>query len=96
MPLSRLPEHKIGNFVRFLPLEPAFSGFASTKSRFLCAFCLRDPQFRGFRAQNRGFCVRMGGFSGMFGTFEHKIGLFVRGGAVMLVVFGDLSMNCGT
>ena len=50
-------EHKIGVFVLFLASEPAFSGFASTKSRFLCAFCLRNPHFRAFRAQNRGFCA---------------------------------------
>ena len=54
----RLPEHKIGIFVRFLPLEPSFSGISSTKSRFLCAFALRDPRFRVFRAQNRHFCAR--------------------------------------
>ena len=32
-----LHEHKIGVFVRFWGLEPLFSGFSSTKSRFLCA-----------------------------------------------------------
>ena len=32
-----LPEHKIAIFVRFLPLEPLFSGVSSTKSRFLCS-----------------------------------------------------------
>ena len=31
--------------------------FPSTKSRYLCAFSLRDPRFRAFRAQNRGFCA---------------------------------------
>ena len=30
-------EHKIGVFVRFWGLEPSFSGFSSTKSRFLCS-----------------------------------------------------------
>ena len=45
-------EHKIEVFVRFLPLEPPFSGFSSTKSRFLCFFGLRNPHFRAFRAQN--------------------------------------------
>ena len=30
-------EHKIEVFVRFLPLEPPFSGFSSTKSAFLCS-----------------------------------------------------------
>ena len=38
MPLFPLPEHKIGIFVRFYPPKPSFSGFSSTKSRFLCAF----------------------------------------------------------
>ena len=51
-------EHKIGVFVRFLPSEPPFSGISSTKSGFLCAFCLRNPHFRAFRAQNRVFCAR--------------------------------------
>ena len=50
-------EHKIGVFVRFLPLKPSFSGISSTKSAFLCAFALQNPHFRAFRAQNRGFCA---------------------------------------
>ena len=50
-----------------------------TKSAFLCAFRLRDPHFRAFRAQNRHFCVRMGSFSQVFGPSEHKIGIFVLG-----------------
>ena len=50
-------EHKIRVFVRFYGLEPMFSGILSTKSRFLCFFCLRDPHFWHFRAQNRGFCA---------------------------------------
>ena len=54
----RLPEHKIGIFVRFLPLVPSFSGISSTKSRFLCAFGVWNPCFQAFRAQNRGFCAR--------------------------------------
>ena len=54
----RLPEHKIEVFVLFWLAEPSFSGISSTKSRFLCAFALRDPHFRVFRAQNRGFCAR--------------------------------------
>ena len=57
-PIFGLPEHKIGVFVRFLPSEPPFSGISSTKSGFLCAFCLRNPHFRAFRAQNRVFCAR--------------------------------------
>ena len=55
---SRFPEHKIGVFVLFWPSEPPFSGISSTKSGFLCAFSLRDPRFRAFRAQNRHFCAR--------------------------------------
>ena len=54
-----------------IPVSP------STKSRFLCAFGLRDPHFQAFRAQNRHFCVRMGIFPQVFGPFEHKIGVFV-------------------
>ena len=50
-------EHKIGVFVLFWASEPLFSGFSSTKSRFLCAFCLWNPCFRAFRAQNQGFCA---------------------------------------
>ena len=72
------PEHKIVVFVRFYPSEPQFSGFPSTKSRFLCFFGLRNPCFQAFRAQNRGFCVRMGSFSQVLGLPEHKIGFFVR------------------
>ena len=49
-----------------IPVSP------STKSGFLCAFCLRDPHFRAFRAQNRGFCVRMGDFSEILGCFDTK------------------------
>ena len=73
-----LPEHKIGVFVRFQASEPPFSGFSSTKSRFLCAFRLRSPRFRTFRAQNRGFCALLGSGSPVFGLFEHKIEVFVR------------------
>ena len=51
-------EHKIEVFVLFLPSEPLFSGLSSTKSRFLCFFCLRNPCFRSFRAQNWHFCAR--------------------------------------
>ena len=50
-------EHKIGVFVLFWPSETLFSGLSSTKSRFLCAFALRNPRFQGFRAQNWGFCA---------------------------------------
>ena len=51
-------EHKIEVFVRFLPLEPSFSGLSSTKSGFLCFFGCRNPHFRAFRARNRHFCAR--------------------------------------
>ena len=71
-------EHKIGVFVLFLPLGPPFSGFSSTKSRFLCAFCLLILCFRAFRAQNRHFCVRNGDISLVLAPSEHKIGIFVR------------------
>ena len=64
MPISSLPganppppEHKNSIFVLFWPLEPLFSGVSSTKLGFLCFFGLRDPRFRAFRAQNRGFCA---------------------------------------
>ena len=43
--------------MRFCPPKPLFSGISSTKSGFLCAFGLRNPHFRAFRAQNRGFCA---------------------------------------
>ena len=72
------PEHKIGVFVLFWPSEPSFSGFPSTKSAFLCAFCLRNPHFRAFRAQNRGFCALFAFGTPVFGLFEHKIVVFVR------------------
>ena len=61
MTLSRLPEHKIGIFVRFLPSEPSFSGFLSTKSVFLCQKEQFSPGFCPFRAQNRGFCALIQG-----------------------------------
>ena len=77
MPISSLPEHKIGVFVLFWPSEPQFSGISSTKSRFLCAFGLRNPRFRVFRAQNRGFCAFLAFETPIFGLFEHKIEVFV-------------------
>ena len=70
-------EHKIEVFVRFLASEPLFSGISSTKSRFLCFFWLRNPRFRAFRAQNRGFCALLPFGTPIFGRFEHKIGVFV-------------------
>ena len=55
-----------------IPLPP------STKSGFLCAFGLRNPRFRAFRAQKWLLCVRMGNFPLVFATPEHKIRVFVR------------------
>ena len=43
----------------------------STKSAFLCFFCLRNPHFRAFRAQNRGSCAFLASepsFSGFLST----------------------------
>ena len=54
-------EHKIGVFVRFLPSEPSFSGFLSTKSAFLCQNRQFSLGFCPFRAQNRGFCALIQG-----------------------------------
>ena len=70
-------EHKIEDFVRFYPPGPPFSGISSTKSRFLCAFTLRDPHFRAFRAQNREFCALLAFGTLVFGHFEHKIVIYV-------------------
>ena len=55
-----------------------FPLFPSTKSGFLCFFGLRNPTFRAFRAQNRGFCALLALETLIFGVFEHKIGFFVR------------------
>ena len=52
--------------------------FPSTKSGFLCAFRLRNPHFRAFRAQNRGFCAFLAFATLVFGYLEHKIEVFVR------------------
>ena len=71
-------EHKIGIFVSELAIFPWFLPLSSTKSRFLCAFALRNPRFRAFRAQNRGFCALLGLRTPVFGHFEHKIEVFVR------------------
>ena len=78
-PVFRVFEHKIEVFVRFWSLKPPFSGISSTKSRFLCAFDVRNPHFRAFRAQNRGFCALFDFGTPVFGRFEHKIGVFVLG-----------------
>ena len=79
MPISSLPEHKIGVFVRFCHPEPLFFGISSTKSAFLCAFAFQNPHFKAFRAQNRGFCALLPSRTPIFGLFEHKIGVFVLG-----------------
>ena len=50
---------------------------SNTKSGFLCAFALRNPRFRAFRAQNRGFCALLGWGTLVFKLFEHKISIFV-------------------
>ena len=62
-------------FLLFLCRSPFFP---STKSAFLCAFCLRTPRVREFRAQNRGFCALLPSETPVFGRFEHKIEVFVR------------------
>ena len=54
-----------------------FSGFPSTKSRFLCVFCLWNPRFRASRAQNQGFCALLPSGTPIFGLPEHKIEVFV-------------------
>ena len=76
-PVFRLLEHKIGIFVRFEGLEALFSGFSSTKSRFLCAFGVWNPCFQASRAQNRGFCALLGSGNPIFGLLKHKICIFV-------------------
>ena len=50
-------EHKNSIFVSETAIFPWFWPLPSTKSGFLCAFTLRNPRFRAFRAQNRGFCA---------------------------------------
>ena len=45
-------EHKIEVFVRFCQPKPSFSGFSSTKSRFLCQKGQFFSGFTPFRAQN--------------------------------------------
>ena len=75
-------KHKIGIFVLFWPSGPSFSGVSSTKSRFLCAFSLRHPCFRAFRAQNRGFCALLRSGTPVFGRFEHRNGIFVSETAI--------------
>ena len=61
-------------FLLFLCRSPFFQ---STKSGFLCFFGLRNPHFRAFRAQNRGFCALLPSETLVFKLFEHKIGIVV-------------------
>ena len=61
-------------FLLFLCRSPFFP---STKSGFLCFFGLRNPHFRAFRAQNRGFCALLPSETLVFKLFEHKISIFV-------------------
>ena len=75
-------EHKIGVFVRFSASEPSFSGISSTKSAFLCAFCLRNPCFWAFRAQNLGFCALLPFGTPILWHFEYKNGIFVSETAI--------------
>ena len=49
-----------------------------TKSGFLCAFGLRDPHFRAFRAQNQVFCALSAFGTAIFWLSEHKNEDFVR------------------
>ena len=58
-------------------------------------FCLSKPSFSALSSTKSRFLCQNGRFFRDFGRFEHKIGLFVHGGAVMLVVFADLSLNYG-
>ena len=67
-----LPDAQLPIFPMPIPI------ISSTKSGFLCAFALRNPRFRAFRAQNRGFCALLGSGTPVFGRFEHKIEVFVR------------------
>ena len=72
-----------------------FPLFSSTKTAFLCAFCLRDPQFRAFRAQNRGFCACLVFGTLIFGCFEHKIEVFVSEWAIFPGFWAFRAQNRG-
>ena len=48
----------------------------------LCAFDLRNPRFRAFRAQNRGFCAFLAFGTPIFWHFEHKNAIFVSETAI--------------
>ena len=63
---------------QFPPFPVPIPILPSTKSGFLCFFCLRNPHFLAFRAQKVGFCAFLAFRTPVFGLFEHKIGVFVR------------------
>ena len=86
-PVSGHFEHKIEVFVRFYPLKPSFSGVSSTKMAFLCQKRRYFPGFGSSRAQNRGFCALLASGTPVFGNFEHKIGVFVRGFCILAEIF---------
>ena len=67
-----------------------------TKSGFLCAFGLRNPHFRAFRAQNQGFCALLGSGTLIFGRCEHKIGIFVLGKGDKWHREGERGRSCKT
>ena len=99
MPISSLPganppppEHKNSIFVLFWPPEPPFSGLSSTKLGFLCFFGLRNPHFRAFRAQNRGFCALLpeGGRPLAGDAYGKKV--YIQGARPELKARGQ---NCG-
>ena len=52
--LNLTKNHKIGVFVLVWPSRPSFSGFSSTKSRFLCAFAGGWSPTCGIRLRKEG------------------------------------------
>ena len=62
---------------------------------FLCAFALRNPCFRAFRAQNRHFCALLAFGTPIFGRFEHKIEVFVSEWAIFPRFWVVLTQNRG-
>ena len=85
--------------MRFCPPEPSFSGISSTKSRFLCAFALRDPCFRAFRAQNRGFCARLLNWMSGLGHFPADRGIVAPAQPILPLTLPPLHLrsrfSCG-
>ena len=65
MPISSLPEHKIGVFVLFWPSEPPFSGISSTKPGFLCACYGNTGLWKQKSAQIFCFCALLIYYSGV-------------------------------